>query len=953
MRAAASARSAGVGDIQPRKSRDPAMNRLLVLTILYMLISPSSAPADEPAGTWLQFRGDRALTGRSALKGNIRNPAVVWKQFVGARETLLAVRCSAEGASTVRLPSDDADADKWSAALARWNVGPALADLDGDGKARELAASPQHRIGKFLDDRPGLQKLEFDSLFGTSGDHPPPAAGRLLARSGGGWERVWASDPMPWLFTANPITGDFDHDGRLDVAATPWYDLWIFDLATGKFKAKARYTPEGAESGRAYGWLGAADFDGDGKQEFVVLGDFENFMTVLGWKDGKLAPLWSRLIERGITMKKTIVRTGVLPVQDIDGDGRPEIVLSLFTATGDGRWHTLALDGMTGRTRLDLPDQVLSGVPDLDGDGAADLACTATRGALIPDRSTLTIHGFKDSQHVMRWREEDAAFQIQPLSELPAGVNTNASTGTTTLLTVPAKRKGRPFFHTRRTLDRAAARVELTVWRADEQGRIKSQGRLIGPRLEVLAGRVSKAETGEVEFLVRARDTGDEAERVSLTTLAGAVLASRREGVPLATPVVGRLAPGERPTVVVQGACEQIASFQPGPLGTQSKVLARQAGRGLYTGSGRFGGGTGFGGVVLADLLGDGALETIAATSAPDGHAQLVAYGPKHQLLWKHDFDDLPGASPEWNIGGLTLWFAGRFTDPRRCDVLVNIRRGTMHSDETFLLDGRTGEVVWRRAQGGNSAGNQRACGGSWFAIYDHDGNGLDDALLLYPDLVSVLDGRTGKLSLDRHTNHGVFKDTWTLYAVPSVVDVLHRGRPQIVYGCNSTVFALLAADGSPVWRHGPSPGWPDVLPGIGDFDGDGDLELLSVGHRPASGAGGHEARCYNAATGSLEWTVEFTRKTGFMDMGSYMAPATGDIDGDGRDEAVLAIGKTLAAVGASPNGKTGVVRWTLAFPDQLGPPAIADALGQGAAEIVVVCADGNVYGVGDGRDRH
>ena len=228
---------------------------------------------------------------------------------------------------------------------------------------------------------------------------------------------------------------------------------------------------------------------------------------------------------------------------------------------------------------------------------------------------------------------------------------------------------------------------------------------MTGPRLEVLAGRT--VEQTRTELLLRARAVGDEAGRVALASASAVALASRLEGAALSTPVIARLAAGECPTVVVQGNCDQLFAFQPSREGPSGRTAARVPGHGISTGSGRLGGGASLGGVVLADLLGDGTLATLAATTAADGHARLVAYGPAHQVLWGHDFDDLPGAAPEWNIGGLTLWFAGRFTDPHRDDVLVNIRRSTMHSDETFLLDGRTGRELWHRVKGGNAAGNQ------------------------------------------------------------------------------------------------------------------------------------------------------------------------------------------------------------------------------------------------------
>ena len=50
----------------------------------------------------------------------------------------------------------------------------------------------------------------------------------------------------------------------------------------------------------------------------------------------------------GIGNKKTLFRPGEEPVQDIDGDGKMEIVVSQFNTTGDDKWHVVALDAMTG-----------------------------------------------------------------------------------------------------------------------------------------------------------------------------------------------------------------------------------------------------------------------------------------------------------------------------------------------------------------------------------------------------------------------------------------------------------------------------------------------------------------------------------------------------------------------------------------------------------------------------
>src|SRR5439155_14138600 len=131
---------------------------------------------------------------------------------------------------------------------------------------------------------------------------------------------------------------------------------------------------------------------------------------------------------------ETIFRPGADPVQDVDGDGRPEIVVSLFNAAGDGRWHVQALEGMTGRVKFDLPDRYLSGLRDVDGDGAAELFLTHARGPLIPERSRLEVLSLKGERQPLRLQAPDAAFVTANLTDFPPNVNSGAGTGRWTLL---------------------------------------------------------------------------------------------------------------------------------------------------------------------------------------------------------------------------------------------------------------------------------------------------------------------------------------------------------------------------------------------------------------------------------------------------------------------------------------------------------------------------------------
>ena len=104
-------------------------------------------------------------------------------------------------------------------------------------------------------------------------------------------------------------------------------------------------------------------------------------------------------------------------------------------------------------------------------------------------------------------------------------------------------------------------------------------------------------------------------------------------------------------------------------------------------------------------------------------------------------------------------------------------------------------------------------------------------------------------------------------------------------------------------------------------------------------------------ATGKVKWKLPMPGKA-FGPLGEFrqpapLSPSVADLDGDGRDECLIPIGSSLYAFGATADGKSGEPRWTLELPGPIGPAAVIDT-GAGGVQIVVVCADGYLYGIGE-----
>jgi outer membrane protein assembly factor BamB len=268
-------------------------------------------------------------------------------------------------------------------------------------------------------------------------------------------------------------------------------------------------------------------------------------------------------------------------------------------------------------------------------------------------------------------------------------------------------------------------------------------------------------------------------------------------------------------------------------------------------------------------------------------------------------------------------------------DLLVQLRR---KAAETQMLDGRSGAPIWSRAR----ATPDRDFGPNWFTIFDYNGDGREDVLTNQPDVFCIADGATGGLLLQKHARDLLPCDPY--YGSTVADDFLGDGTTQLLYR-SAKVIALLRLEGTTIWQTPWDPKDPrhpnygsDVRVAAGDADGDGRLELFVPG---AKMAGRREFQCLNAATGALRWRIPLPGNEQPTD------PAVADIDSDGRDECIFTIASNVYCIGESPDGKSGIVEWTLPLPNYTSSVTVADSTGDGTAQVLVSCNDGTIYGIG------
>jgi hypothetical protein len=894
----------------------------------FMLLLLASTAIGSATNDWPVYRHDVALSGVSPGKGRIVTPEIKWEYYLGAPFVSIAA---------------DRNYDS-----------PNQADLDGDGTAENFSLSGKtitvtdlsgrrlwsfnvdgHPLGgnvrvcKLFPDRRGQQLISFSSRMDTGEGQGYCFSFDKGATNG---ELLWTTGPLTAQYAPTLIVDDVDGDGLPEVVTAPHYRVQIFNGQTGLLKAEVPVA-----KGRNYGILLSRPRRGQPHKDIFVVSDFVLHAECVRLENGKWTHAWGHkyLEDENAALpegRQKYIRVGPNPVTDLDGDGKDELAYMLVDAAKDDRWHLIVHDGETGRIKADIAGVWLWSIADLNSDGVSELVYTPTREKRPPTFCDLHIGRLKGTNIT----DLSVLKGIRPVlmnATLPPTAHTIADEGLTDILRADLDREGKPdlFYAERSDSSRFEDGFHAVSLMPD--GTLKRTWEFVerGHRLNmVFAG------TNEV----RVRDLT--AAKVLTIDANGKVVNQTDLGKPggfSTMPIVVDLDGDGRNEILVQNAAGEIVALRPGETrSAPPTILWSLPGVAMNISPGY-----GWNGALCpqaADVDGDGRPEIFLTAEDERGLSALLCVDGRGKVKWRRSIEGCPWGGLQ---AGVDHWTFGRFTtnnaartaragSQRGLDVYVDLHRRSKGSGEGWMLRGNSGKVVWQR-KGVAAKETAMPFGGGIPAVADVNGDGIDDLVQMFYTVYGVASGSTGEpVFPPAFLWSPNYFGKWIAYSEPTVADLNGDGQLDVYLNSRSYArgaYAAVQSNGQPLWAefHNNDEG-SDGLGPVGDFDGDGKLEI-------AVPVVNGTLLCLNAAGGAHKWSIK-TPVTGDV--------IAADVNGDGIMELLFAgrDGKIHAV-----SGKDGREIWAI---DVSGQPIVADVDGDGLVEVLAVGNDGIIRVIGEKR---
>ncbi len=202
----------------------------------------------------------------------------------------------------------------------------------------------------------GDGKIDLIWMYGSQ------ATMSVLLGNGDGTFQPAKNDELDFAF-ASPVmvTGDFNDDGRLDLAAIDQYSTDVvvfFGNGDGTFQPERTYLTQDPAN-----WIVAADINGDGRTDLAVTDyNYDKVVVLLSNGDGTFQP---------ISTGPEVSELGFVVPGDFNGDGKTDLLVagegaSLLLGNGDGSFQP-------GLDVEDFSSEDFLGAGDFNRDGKLDV----------------------------------------------------------------------------------------------------------------------------------------------------------------------------------------------------------------------------------------------------------------------------------------------------------------------------------------------------------------------------------------------------------------------------------------------------------------------------------------------------------------------------------------------------------------------------------------------------
>lgn len=399
---------------------------------------PAKAGAAEAAGSWPTVRQNRQLTAIQPLPGRMTSAPKIAGSLAFPRGPGLvnAIASQPNGAldravviADGRLRCYHLDGKLlWETHPAGLNFQSLVAaeDLDGDGRIELalMAGRPTAPLGAavLVDAATGKLRFRYDvepmsywwtmqadtflphgvgkQLVVCEHAYPPDEKFGYIAlfdfdKPGGKLQQRWRYDFDHYTCFLSLLRADVNGDGVKELCVETHSKMWVLDAPTGKVNQFIEWDVSPANI-RSYGLVRFQDLNGDGLPEFFCIANFSHHHEVLLNEKGVLRRAWAHGFEASVTTQTIATTWPDPPIADVDGDGKLEMVVSMFAADGKPRWMARIYDALTGELKATRPDTVATYLVDIDGDGVAEmLADTTTDPTLtaVPGACLLKMKG--------------------------------------------------------------------------------------------------------------------------------------------------------------------------------------------------------------------------------------------------------------------------------------------------------------------------------------------------------------------------------------------------------------------------------------------------------------------------------------------------------------------------------------------------------------------------------